>query len=52
MLLVEQNARMALTVADHGVVLESGRLVVSGTASELVDNREVEELYMGSSSPS
>ncbi len=46
-LLVEQNARMALKVADDGVVLESGELVVSGTAAELVDNDEVEELYMG-----
>ena len=49
-LLVEQNARMALTVADDGVVLESGELVVSGTAQELVDNDEVEELYMGAAS--
>jgi branched-chain amino acid transport system ATP-binding protein len=50
-LLVEQNARMALTVADRGLVLESGRLVVAGEASELVDNQEVEELYMGASPP-
>ena len=49
-LLVEQNARMALQVADDGVVLESGELVVSGTAAELVDNDEVEELYMGAAS--
>jgi branched-chain amino acid transport system ATP-binding protein len=50
-LLVEQNARMALTVADRGLVLESGRLVVAGEAAELVDNQEVEELYMGASPP-
>ena len=49
-LLVEQNARMALKVADDGVVLENGELVVSGTAAELVDNDEVEELYMGAAS--
>ena len=49
-LLVEQNARMALKVADDGVVLESGELVVSGTAAELVDNDELEELYMGAAS--
>jgi len=49
-LLVEQNARMALKVADHGVVLENGELVVSGTAEELVDNDEVEEPYMGTAS--
>jgi len=51
-LLVEQNARMALSIADRGLVLESGALVVSGEASDLVDNPEVEELYMGSSSSS
>ena len=49
-LLVEQNARMALKVADDGVVLENGELVISGTAAELVDNDEVEELYMGAAS--
>jgi branched-chain amino acid transport system ATP-binding protein len=49
-LLVEQNARMALSVADRGLVLESGEIVVSGRAAELVDNRQVEELYMGSAS--
>ncbi len=41
---------MALKQADDGVVLESGELVVSGTAAELVDNDEVEELYMGAAS--
>ncbi len=51
-LLVEQNARMALKVADDGVVLEAGEVVVSGTAAELVDNDEVEELYMGTASTS
>ncbi|MCH8130886.1 MAG: hypothetical protein IIC70_13445, partial [Acidobacteria bacterium] len=40
----------ALKVADDGVVLESGELVVSGTAAELVDNDELEELYMGAAS--
>ncbi len=49
-LLVEQNARMALAVADRGLVLESGELVVSGTAAELVDNEDVERLYMGAPS--
>ena len=46
-LLVEQNARMALAVADVGVILENGELVVSGAAADLIDNQEVEELYMG-----
>jgi len=49
-LLVEQNARMALAVADEGLVLDSGELVAAGSASDLVDNAEVEELYMGASS--
>ena len=49
-LLVEQNARMALAIADEGLVLDSGELVASGSASDLVDNAEVEELYMGTSS--
>ena len=49
-LLVEQNARMALAVADEGLVLDSGELVAAGSASDLVDNTEVEELYMGAPS--
>ena len=49
-LLVEQNARMALKVADEGLVLDSGELVAAGSASDLVDNAEVEELYMGAAS--
>ena len=49
-LLVEQNARMALEVADQGMVLENGKLVLSGAAKELIDSREVEELYMGAPS--
>ena len=51
-LLVEQNARMALSIADEGLVLESGELIAAGSAAELIDNVEVEELYMGASSPS
>ena len=49
-LLVEQNARMALTVADEGLVLDSGELVIVGSATDLVDNADVEELYMGAPS--
>ena len=49
-LLVEQNARMALTVADEGLVLDSGELVIAGSATDLVDNADVEELYMGAPS--
>ncbi|MBI4279879.1 MAG: ABC transporter ATP-binding protein [Armatimonadetes bacterium] len=46
-LLVEQNARMALTVAHHGYVLESGRIVLEETADELRANANVQELYLG-----
>ena len=46
-LLVEQNARMALSVADRGYVLETGRLAVSGGPSELWSNDEVRAAYLG-----
>jgi branched-chain amino acid transport system ATP-binding protein len=46
-LLVEQNARMALSVADRGYVLETGRLAVSGRPSELWSNDEVRAAYLG-----
>ena len=46
-LLVEQNARAALTVADHGYVMESGRIVFSGKAAELLSHPDVREFYLG-----
>jgi branched-chain amino acid transport system ATP-binding protein len=46
-LLVEQNARAALSVADRGYVMETGRLVLEGTASDLLDNRDVQRAYLG-----
>ncbi len=46
-LLVEQNARMALSIADHALVLENGRFVASGTAGELMENEDVREFYLG-----
>ena len=46
-LLVEQNANMALEVADFGYVLENGRFVTSGTAYELRQNEDVREFYLG-----
>ena len=46
-LLVEQNASMALGVADYGFVLENGRFVASGTAAELMDDDDVKEFYLG-----
>jgi branched-chain amino acid transport system ATP-binding protein len=49
-LLVEQNAAMALKVADYGYVLETGSLVMSGPAAELRNDRKVRESYLGSGS--
>jgi branched-chain amino acid transport system ATP-binding protein len=46
-LLVEQNARLALQHADRGYVLEAGRITVEGPASELLDNPEVKRAYLG-----
>lgn len=46
-LLVEQNAQMALKVADRGYVLETGKLVLSGTGEELANNDEVRKAYLG-----
>ena len=46
-LLVEQNALMALSVADRGYVLESGRVVLSGEGRELLDDARVREAYLG-----
>ena len=46
-LLVEQNANMALGVADHGYVLESGKVVISGTSAELLRDPQVQQAYMG-----
>jgi branched-chain amino acid transport system ATP-binding protein len=46
-LLVEQNARRALAVAHRGYVMESGRIVLAGTADELADSPDVKEFYLG-----
>ncbi len=46
-LLIEQNARKALGVADYGYVLESGRIVLEGTSDRLESNPNVQELYLG-----
>ncbi len=46
-LLVEQNARMALQVAHYGYVLEAGRLVLEGPADRLREDPNVQELYLG-----
>jgi len=46
-LLVEQNARAALKVADRGYVLETGRIILDGTAAELKEDPEVQRAYLG-----
>jgi branched-chain amino acid transport system ATP-binding protein len=46
-LLVEQNARAALGIADYGYVMENGRIVLGGPAEKLRDNEDVKEFYMG-----
>ena len=46
-LLVEQNARMALQFAQRGYVLENGHLVVEGPSAELLENPEVKKAYLG-----
>lgn len=46
-LLVEQNATQALSIADYGYVLEGGRLVLEGDAQRLAGNENVQELYLG-----
>ena len=46
-LLVEQNARMGLSVADHGYVLETGRIVLGGKPDELWGNEAIAAAYLG-----
>ncbi len=46
-LLVEQNAQMALSVADRGYVLETGKIVTSGTGAELLNDESVKKAYLG-----
>jgi branched-chain amino acid transport system ATP-binding protein len=46
-LLVEQNARLALQAAHRGAILETGRVVLEGTSAELAANEDVKEVYLG-----
>jgi branched-chain amino acid transport system ATP-binding protein len=47
MLVVEQNAAMALELADHAYLIETGRVVLSGTAAEIKSNDAVRRSYLG-----
>jgi branched-chain amino acid transport system ATP-binding protein len=46
-LLVEQNAKMALNIAQRGYVIETGRIVMEGTSAELRDSNEIQRAYLG-----
>ena len=46
-LLVEQNAKLALEMADYGYVMENGRVVMDGPAEKLRDNEDIKEFYLG-----
>ncbi len=46
-LLVEQNAKAALTVADRGYVLETGKVILQGPAEDLLENKDVQRAYLG-----
>jgi branched-chain amino acid transport system ATP-binding protein len=49
-LLVEQNANMALSVSDYGYIMENGRVVMEGESKELIENEDVKEFYLGMAS--
>ena len=46
-LLVEQNARVALKISDRAYVLETGKIVLEGSAQELLHSEEVQKAYLG-----
>ena len=46
-LFVEQNVRLALSMADRGYVLESGRLVISGKSEDLINSDKVKKVFLG-----
>jgi len=46
-LLVEQNARIALEIADYAYVMENGRIVLDGPAGQLAENEDIKEFYLG-----
>ncbi len=50
MLLVEQNVRLGLGLATHGVVMEGGKVRLTGSAAEVRDHPEIASLYLGGTS--
>jgi branched-chain amino acid transport system ATP-binding protein len=47
MLLVEQNVRVALQIAQHGYIMENGRIVLDGSSNALLENEDIKEFYLG-----
>jgi branched-chain amino acid transport system ATP-binding protein len=47
MLLVEQNVRIALSIADYGYLMENGRIMLYGSNRELAENEDIKEFYLG-----
>jgi len=47
--LVEQNAKMALEISDHAIVLDLGKKRFEGTGEEIISNKKVKKLYLGTS---
>jgi len=47
MLLVEQNARLALSIAEHGYVMENGKIVLDDSVDKLKDNEDIKMFYLG-----
>jgi branched-chain amino acid transport system ATP-binding protein len=47
LLLVEQNVKIALSIAQHAYIMETGRIVLDGTAEELLQNEDIKEFYLG-----
>ena len=52
MILVEQNAKVALDVAHYGYVMELGRIVMNDSSSKLRDSKDIQEFYLGQSEQS
>lgn len=46
-MLVEQNAKMALSIADYAYVLETGNVVLSGTGKDLIESEDIQKAYLG-----
>jgi len=46
-LMIEQNARKALEMSDHGIVLQQGRLALAGTATEILEHPQIGHLFLG-----